>query len=90
MYVQLSLLFLSLTNSYYNTDDQHNTTTVTITHDQAIVWRLNPIPLPVFEVDVDKIVVNFPCKFKSMNLKRNNVQPTEKSVVPIEILYHCD
>ena len=87
MYVQLSILFLPLTDSYYNTDDQHNITTVTITHDQAIVWSSNPIPLPVLELDVEKIVVDFPCKFNST--RGGYIQPSRLSVVPIVIDYDC-
>ena len=64
MYAQVSILFLPLTDSYYNANDPLNMTTVTITPDQAIVWSSNPIPLPVFELDDKEIVVNLPCKFK--------------------------
>ena len=82
---------LPLTGSYYNTDDQHNMTTVTITRNQAREWSSNPIPLPVSEVDVEEIVVNFPCKFKSILTSNiENVQPSKIFVVPIRILYPCD
>ena len=83
-------MFLPLTDSYYNTDDQHNTTTVIITPDQALLWSSSPITLPVLELDVENIVVDFPCKFNS-TLKSgiNNVQPSETSMVPINVTYHC-
>ena len=80
-----------ITGSYYNTDDQHNMTTVTITHNRAREWWSNPIPLPVSEVDVEEIVVNFPCKFKStLTSTIENVQHSKTSMVPIRILYPCD
>ena len=81
---------LPLTGSYYNTDDQHNMTTVTITRNQARKWI--SIPLPVSEVDVENIVVDFPCKFKStLKSGGSNVQPSETSMVPINVTYHrCD
>ena len=85
-------MFLPLTDSYYNTDDQHNTTTVIITPDQAIDWSSNPITLPVLELDVENIVVDFPCKFIStLKSGGSNVQPSEMSMVPINVTYHrCD
>ena len=66
-------------------------TTVTITSDQAIVWSSNPIPLPIFEVDVEKIVVDFPCKLRNtLNPEVKNIQPSYISMIPIEVLYPCD
>ena len=65
-------------------------TTVAVTRDEAKVWSSNPILLPVLALDVEGIVVDLPCKFKSMNPERKSVQPTGTSMVPIKILYHCD
>ena len=66
-------------------------TTVTITHDQAIVWSSNPIPLPVFEADVEKIIVDLPCKLRStLTPEKNNVRQSITSMVPIEVDYLCD
>ena len=92
MYAQVSILFLPLTDSYYNTDDPNNTTTtLTITPDQAIVWSSNPISLSAFELDDKKIVVDLPCKFKStLNPEEYNVRPSKTSKVTIEVDYSCD
>ena len=92
MYAQVSILFLPLTDSYYNANDPLNMTTVTITPDQAIVWSSNPITLPVLELDVENIVVDFPCKFNStLKSGKSNVRPSEASMVPISVTYHrCD
>ena len=85
-------MFLPLSDSYYNTDDQNNTTTVTITPDQAIVWSFKPITLPVLDLDVENIVVDFPCKFYStLKSGGSNVQPSNLSMVPITVTYNrCD
>ena len=83
--------YLPLTDCYCNTGDQLNMTTVTITRDQAIDWSSNPIPLPVLKLDVEKIVIDFPCKFKNtLNPKEYNVRPSKTSKVTIEVDYSCD
>ena len=79
---------LPLTGSYYNTDNQHNMTTVTITRNQARMWSIDGIPLPVSEVDVEEIFFNLPCKFKST--LHPNVRSSTTSMVPIIIDYDCD
>ena len=45
--------------------------TTIITREQASNWE--SIPLPIFQVNVTKIDVNFPCKFKTA--RGNNVEP---------------
>ena len=58
----------------------------TITREQASNWV--SIPLPIFQVTVTKIDVNFPCKFKTT--RGHNVEPASGFENLIEIFYDYD
>ena len=67
--------------SWCFTDGQHNVTT--ITPEEAITQSY--FPLPIFQVDINKIDVHFPQEFNSIN--GPNVRPSKRFRNIIRIYY---